>query len=170
MASPRNSARLASGAAGVMATGRNTLDRAAMGRVVAALRAGKTAAQAAAAAGVSRDAAYTYLALARAEGVDLDRAILPVPATRDAGSDWRHRAACREDVDPELFFPEGEAGPVVEAQVAAAKAVCTRCPVRLECRDWAVEAGLAGGVFGGLDEGERRALKRAQVRARVRTA
>lgn len=74
------------------------------------------------------------------------RAIGPV-------GDWRHRAACR-DVDPELFHPAGVAGPVVDAQVAQAKAVCARCLVRAECLAWALRA-LPFGVAGGMTEQER---------------
>ncbi len=51
--------------------------------------------------------------------------------------DWRHRAGCR-DVDPELFFPAAESGPVFDAQVAEAKAVCASCPVRTECLGFAL--------------------------------
>ncbi len=32
-----------------------------------------------------------------------------------------------------LFFPVGETGPAVEAQVADAKSVCAGCPVLAEC-------------------------------------
>ena len=49
-----------------------------------------------------------------------------------SGGGWRERAACRS-VDPELFFPAAEAGPVYAAQVAAAKRVCAGCPVRAAC-------------------------------------
>lgn len=79
--------------------------------------------------------------------------------------DWRHRAACR-DVDPELFFPIGTDGPAV-AQVAEAKAVCRRCPVRAECLTWALSSGQDAGVWGGLDEHERRAFKRRTARVRT---
>jgi WhiB family redox-sensing transcriptional regulator len=76
--------------------------------------------------------------------------------------DWRHRAACRDE-DPELFFPMGTGGresqtSVGDKQVAAAKSVCLRCPVRRACLDWALVA-LAEGIAGGLTEDERRALK-----------
>ncbi len=47
-------------------------------------------------------------------------------------NEWRTRAACRS-VDPDVFFPTAEAGPVYDAQVAVAKAVCAGCPVRAEC-------------------------------------
>ncbi len=57
-----------------------------------------------------------------------------ITATRGVRADreWRMNAACR-GVDPELFFPAAEGGPARDAQVAAAKAVCARCPVRREC-------------------------------------
>lgn len=74
--------------------------------------------------------------------------------------DWRHRAACRDE-DPELFFPVSEVGPGAE-QVAQAKAVCARCPVRAECLEYALENGLDHGIFGGLTEQERRRLRTRQ--------
>lgn len=78
-------------------------------------------------------------------------------------NDFRHRAACR-DVDPELFFPVGNIGPA-KRQVAAAKAVCHRCPVTEDCLAWALRARLEEGVWGGRDMAERRVLHR-----RTRTA
>ncbi|TDV47776.1 transcription factor WhiB [Actinophytocola oryzae] len=74
--------------------------------------------------------------------------------------DWRDRAACR-DADPELFFPVSDMGPGAR-QIADAKAVCGRCPVRTQCLDYAVETGLDHGVFGGTTERERRELIRRQ--------
>ncbi|GEL25665.1 hypothetical protein PSU4_46190 [Pseudonocardia sulfidoxydans NBRC 16205] len=76
--------------------------------------------------------------------------------------DWRFRAACRE-VDPDLFFPPGPAGPG-QAQLAEAKAVCARCPVLLQCRTWAFVERERAGVWGGLSEDERRVAHR-EVRA-----
>jgi len=77
--------------------------------------------------------------------------------------DWRHRAACR-DFDPELFFPVSETGPGAR-QVAQAKAVCARCPVRAECLDYALDNGLDHGIFGGLTEQERRKVRTHQQTA-----
>jgi WhiB family transcriptional regulator, redox-sensing transcriptional regulator len=68
---------------------------------------------------------------------------------------WRLRAACR-GADPELFFPEGAAGPAQES-VALAKRICSQCQVRAHCLDWAVEHCAAFGVWGGRTEQERRA-------------
>lgn len=68
--------------------------------------------------------------------------------------EWRSQAACR-DVDPELFFPVADAGPLVEWQVQDAKAVCAGCPVRVQCLAFALGA-LADGIAGGLTPAERR--------------
>ena len=75
---------------------------------------------------------------------------------------WRQLAACR-DADPELFFPSAEDGPIHDAQVAEAKAVCSRCPVRPACLTEALER-MPYGVAGGLSEQERRQLGRSDVR------
>jgi WhiB family transcriptional regulator, redox-sensing transcriptional regulator len=79
---------------------------------------------------------------------------------------WRHDAACLEE-DPDLFFPVGSTGPAM-LQIAEAKAVCGRCPVREQCLEWAMELGQDSGVWGGLDENERRALKRRTARRQSR--
>lgn len=73
---------------------------------------------------------------------------------------WRDRAACR-DVDPETFFPTAERGPVRDAEVVAAKAVCARCPVVAECLADALER-LPYGVAGGLTEHERARVRRGR--------
>jgi WhiB family redox-sensing transcriptional regulator len=71
--------------------------------------------------------------------------------------DW-HAAACRDE-DPEAFFPVGE-GQYASAQVAAAKAVCARCPLVGQCLNWALTAGIVEGIWGGQTEQERRKLRR----------
>jgi WhiB family redox-sensing transcriptional regulator len=71
--------------------------------------------------------------------------------------DWT-AAACR-DQDPELFFPLGD-GKFSKDQVARAKAICARCALVEQCRDWALESGIAEGVWGGYTEQERRSLRR----------
>jgi WhiB family redox-sensing transcriptional regulator len=81
---------------------------------------------------------------------------------------WLARAAC-QDEDPELFFPISDLGPGAQ-QVANAKAVCARCPVRAECLSYALDNGLGNGIFGGTTELERRKLVRtgsAAARHRV---
>jgi WhiB family transcriptional regulator, redox-sensing transcriptional regulator len=69
------------------------------------------------------------------------------------GTDWRHRAACR-DMDPELFFPLGTSAANL-LQIDAAKRICRTCPVREPCLRWALNTGDAG-VWGGTTEAERR--------------
>ncbi|MFF0144916.1 MULTISPECIES: WhiB family transcriptional regulator [Amycolatopsis] len=76
---------------------------------------------------------------------------------------WLARAAC-QDEDPELFFPISDVGPGAR-QVAQAKAVCARCPVRQACLSYALDNGLSNGVFGGTTELERRKLVRTTAGA-----
>ena len=69
--------------------------------------------------------------------------------------DWQLEGACR-DVSPEVFFhPEGERGPRRRNRDAAAKAVCSACPVVVECRSHALQVREPYGVWGGLTETER---------------
>ena len=69
---------------------------------------------------------------------------------------WADRALCAE-TDPELFF-----GDVATTYVTidgdrtmTAKAICRRCPVMQECRDYAMADWHLSGVWGGLTERER---------------
>ena len=77
---------------------------------------------------------------------------------------WLNQAACLNR-DADQFFPVGTAPPALH-QVAAAKKVCSTCPVRQPCLAWALETGADYGVWGGLTEGERRSLKRRDGRHR----
>jgi WhiB family transcriptional regulator, redox-sensing transcriptional regulator len=65
---------------------------------------------------------------------------------------WIDSAACAA-ANPEVFFPashESDAG---------AKQYCASCPVRDECRDYALAAGEEFGIWGGLNEDERKAIR-----------
>ena len=66
---------------------------------------------------------------------------------------WQLKGACRA-YDPDLFHPE----PGAEAQAAAAKTVCWRCPVRVECLSWALQGNMTG-VWGATTEKQRNRLK-----------
>ena len=68
--------------------------------------------------------------------------------------EWRGGAACRHH-DPDLFFPEGTAGPALR-QVDQAKRVCRSCPVRTPCLGFALRHGVAFGIWGGVTAEERR--------------
>jgi WhiB family transcriptional regulator, redox-sensing transcriptional regulator len=95
------------------------------------------------------------VSLARAGG---RQAVIGGGTMTDTRTDWRHRAACRDE-DPELFFPVTDVGPGAR-QTAEAKAVCARCPVREQCLRYALDNGLDHGIFGGTSERERRTLTR----------
>ena len=83
-------------------------------------------------------------------------------------AEWWSLAACQH-ADPDLFFPISAAGPG-QAQLAGAKAVCARCPVRHDCLRYALTADPVQGVWGGLTEEERRLLRQREAKARVRAA
>jgi len=74
-------------------------------------------------------------------------------ATREARREWRSAAAC-QSCDPELFFPVSSSGPAVE-QIARAKEICARCPVRPQCLAFALRTRQVYGLWGGLTEQER---------------
>lgn len=67
-------------------------------------------------------------------------------------SDWRDRAACLHH-DPDLFFPEGTAGPALR-QADQAKQICQACQVRTPCVDFALRHGLGFGIWGGATREE----------------
>ncbi|MPY59182.1 WhiB family transcriptional regulator [Streptomyces spongiae] len=72
--------------------------------------------------------------------------------------EWLRSAACVGE-DPDLFFPVGTSGPALR-DIAAAKRVCSRCPVISQCLSWALSSRQLAGVWGGLCEEERAALLR----------
>lgn len=75
---------------------------------------------------------------------------------------WMRFGLCME-TDPDAFYPEkGES-------TRRAKSMCVMCPVRIECRDYAVARNERFGVWGGLSEQERRPLVRER-RAEERRA
>ena len=74
---------------------------------------------------------------------------------------WRSHAACR-GTSPEVFFPEGVAERALQA-AAQAKRICSVCPVRARCLDWALVHGATIGIWGGRTEGERRAHRSASA-------
>jgi WhiB family redox-sensing transcriptional regulator len=87
--------------------------------------------------------------------------VVDVPWPTELPREWVKRAACRGH--QALFFDEKTA----EA-VAAAKALCAVCPVRLECLDRAVVHRERDGIWAGLTPTELWKLIRAAQRARSR--
>ncbi|WP_277068712.1 WhiB family transcriptional regulator [Saccharomonospora viridis] len=70
---------------------------------------------------------------------------------------WWAAALCQQ-TDPEAFFPD-KGGSNREA-----KRVCRACPVREECKAYALDNNEQFGVWGGLTERERRALRKSRSR------
>jgi len=77
---------------------------------------------------------------------------------------WQLEAACR-GADAAYFFAPShfEKRREKDAREAVAKAICMRCPVLVECREYALAIREAHGIWGGLNEMERRALLRSRV-------
>jgi WhiB family redox-sensing transcriptional regulator len=71
---------------------------------------------------------------------------------------WRQFALCLGH-DSDLWFPvERDGG-------AVAVAICSACPVRLDCLGWAIEHDERQGIWGGIS-----ARRRDQMRADSRAA
>jgi WhiB family transcriptional regulator, redox-sensing transcriptional regulator len=74
--------------------------------------------------------------------------------TRNKTGTWFDEAACL-GADPRTFYPEGNTKIDVRRTVVA-KSVCARCPVRVECLDYARTNKETFGIWGGESEEERR--------------
>lgn len=73
------------------------------------------------------------------------------------------RGVCAsERHDPNVWFPTRKQGP---SDIAYAKGICARCPVRFECLATSLIDWEKVGIFGGETEDERRKLRRALNRA-----
>jgi WhiB family redox-sensing transcriptional regulator len=70
---------------------------------------------------------------------------------------WRILAACRSlaDFDSVFFGLDGERDDDRDTREAAAKRVCSGCPVRLQCLLDALDGEIVFGVYGGKSESER---------------
>ena len=77
---------------------------------------------------------------------------------------WQIKAACRGP-QAEVFFPPShfERKDEKEAREARAKAICTACPVRRSCLDYALRIREPHGIWGGLNEVERKQILARQV-------
>ena len=78
---------------------------------------------------------------------------------------WQHRAACR-GADAVYFFAPSHFEKRAEknGREAIAKSICSRCPVRAPCLEYALQVREAHGVWGGMNEMERRNLLRLRLR------
>ena len=72
---------------------------------------------------------------------------------------WMLAGKCRE-LDPNEFFPSDGTG------VTKARSICSDCPVKAPCLEYALRNRIDHGVWGGTSERERRRiLKRRKVDA-----
>ncbi|HET9729679.1 MAG TPA: WhiB family transcriptional regulator [Acidimicrobiia bacterium] len=67
--------------------------------------------------------------------------------------EWMLEGLCR-GANPAAFFPSDGLG------VEAAQRICTVCPVRAECLEYALVNRIEHGVWGGASERERRRILR----------
>ena len=86
--------------------------------------------------------------------------IRATPHGPDRPDDWREQAACKDDPTPDLWF----VAPSDRHGIAAAKAICRRCPVAAECLAEAMADPSIVGVWGGTSEVERAKLRAAMPR------
>lgn len=86
--------------------------------------------------------------------------IRATPHGPDRPDDWREQAECKDDPIPDLWFvPPGD-----RHGIAAAKAICHRCPVAAKCLAEAMADPSIVGVWGGTSEVERAKLRVAMPR------
>ncbi len=77
---------------------------------------------------------------------------------------WQDRAACMGMDRPLFFGPDDEPRPEREIREAKAKAVCKRCPVRVQCLDYALRHSIRHGMWGGLHAEARARERRRRAR------
>ena len=75
--------------------------------------------------------------------------------------DWRAEAACAGDFTS-FFGPEDETKNSRRWREARARTICSGCPSRLPCLQFALDNRIEFGLFGGMSESERAALRREQ--------
>ena len=71
--------------------------------------------------------------------------------------EWQYQGACIGMDSMRFFHPEGERGSSRGKRDEDAKAVCSTCPVIVDCRNHALATHEPYGVWGGMTEEERRA-------------
>ena len=64
-------------------------------------------------------------------------------------ADWTNRANCTDpSINPDWFFPISEHDTSLEQR--AALSICQKCPVKIECLNYALEHWPLYGIWGGL--------------------
>ena len=72
-----------------------------------------------------------------------------------ADSEWWDRAQCRGMGNDLFFDPYDESRAARQERLSMAKAICQKCTVLVDCREYALLQGEPYGVWGGLSEYER---------------
>jgi len=72
--------------------------------------------------------------------------------------EWQTQAACRGMDSSAFYHPTDERNAARENRIAAAKAICDRCPVITHCLEHALRVREPYGIWGGLSEAERAEL------------
>lgn len=83
--------------------------------------------------------------------------------------DWHDSAACRGHPIGLFFIEDGERRiPFHERRQLErpARAICSACPVRSDCLEWAMTVGEKHGIWGGLNPAERKRLADSLAGAR----
>ncbi|MEU8673658.1 WhiB family transcriptional regulator [Streptomyces sp. NPDC048560] len=80
------------------------------------------------------------------------------PARADEAGPWHAEAVCRRDEAGLFFAPSKEPTAARLSREEAAKRVCARCPVMVECQEHALVQPEPYGVWGGLTAAERRVV------------
>jgi WhiB family redox-sensing transcriptional regulator len=76
---------------------------------------------------------------------------------------WERKPACAT-ADPRVFFPEDTDGRPVEdgPEADAARRICAQCPLRNQCLEYALSAGMPAGIWGGHSTDERERVRAAR--------
>jgi WhiB family redox-sensing transcriptional regulator len=85
--------------------------------------------------------------------MEQDQYSLPVAPAAYKNTEWMHRAACKGE-EQYIFFEAKRPD-----NVKLAKLICSTCPVRVQCLNYAIEANEEYGIWGGMTTKERRGLK-----------
>ncbi len=84
--------------------------------------------------------------------------------------DWRKKAACRGLVAPDYnWFPArgryvtARTGSQASSSTQRLLSICNECPVKLDCRDFAIKFNEPG-IWGGTSSRQRRAIKKQRAK------
>jgi len=62
-----------------------------------------------------------------------------------------------QETDPDLWFRDGD-----KLSYRIARSFCNRCPVRMQCLDYAITNKEPGGMWGGKSPSERAKLRKSR--------